>query len=520
MMKFRLVVATLTVATIVLTAATSATADSNGVTVYRDMSATVQSIAGVPYGTQTALRTWIAPMPDNGVDLIDEPGFPVGPLETDEKGTSKRSALSDGRYAYDTDGRGVDVYVMDMTPPSDEIPYLKSLGNVDFAPGAPAHADGYCFKFREDQYVKKPTHAAMVISLILQVAPATHVIFMGYDGCNGWGGADWANWIINNRAANRPALISASIQGPNWFSEVGLLQEAGISLVQASGNDSHAIDELPIAGSADQVMEDGSLGWADSCVHGFNDPRRIQVGAIDNAIMDDGSKDKWVAGWQPAAYSNVGKCIDVFAATATNFYINPDERIARPGAGTSAAAPLVAGVIARHLQTSPTDTPAQVKAWLLATAKDATGVMPDTLPGTTKKVLYMPAVIHKTNPGSLSLFIGKCIANVGLPVKAAKLNAIWSPALFDGFGKLKGYQIALLKNGKNVWSKMQASNKYFGSLPAPNAKYVLQVTQVTDAGRGPTATFEFSTKKLGTCGPQTVNSQGWVEIIKDQHWKK
>jgi subtilisin family serine protease len=73
-------------------------------------------------------------------------------------------------------------------------------------------------------------------------------------------------------------------------------------------------------------------------------------------------------------YSNYGPVVDIFAPgdqiIAAAYIQNSGGRSSSFHSfnGTSAAAPLVTGVIAQYLQTHPLATPAQVEAWLKGNA--------------------------------------------------------------------------------------------------------------------------------------------------------
>jgi len=94
----------------------------------------------------------------------------------------------------------------------------------------------------------------------------------------------------------------------------------------------------------------------------------ICVGAMDDFSLSDGAERK-------AFYSNNGPGVDVWAPADETLaagiigldpYVRADNGLFRDCLfnGTSAAAPVVAGIVAIHLQLNPTSTSSQVKDWL------------------------------------------------------------------------------------------------------------------------------------------------------------
>jgi len=112
----------------------------------------------------------------------------------------------------------------------------------------------------------------------------------------------------------------------------------------------------------------------DACYYAFGDlgaaPNNYAI--VVGATWVDGNTDKY--SW----FSNYGPCVTIFAPGGAGSY-DTAEDIASAGissnsdvaymSGTSMASPLVAGVIANYLSFYPTKSFAQVREWLLATAR-------------------------------------------------------------------------------------------------------------------------------------------------------
>ncbi len=121
------------------------------------------------------------------------------------------------------------------------------------------------------------------------------------------------------------------------------------------------------------TVPSGHRNWLTPTGMGYNSVTDfhpvICVGAMDDFRLSDGAERK-------TFYSNNGPGIDVWApadetlAAGLNFDANKYQRqdnilfYDRYFNGTSAAAPVVAGIVAIHLQLNPTSTSSQVKNWL------------------------------------------------------------------------------------------------------------------------------------------------------------
>lgn len=143
------------------------------------------------------------------------------------------------------------------------------------------------------------------------------------------------DWVTAH--AKRPAIANMSLGGPADEAMDKALQasvDKGISYAVAAGNES-----------------------SDACrVSPARAPAAITVGATDNT-------DK------AATFSNVGKCVDVFApgVDVESVAITGPEASAKHS-GTSMASPHVAGGVALYLAAHPDATPAQVTEALVGKA--------------------------------------------------------------------------------------------------------------------------------------------------------
>jgi subtilisin family serine protease len=229
-------------------------------------------------------------------------------------------------YTYDTTGIGVHAYVIDSGLNVTHSEFTGRVGvGADFVGGGVNDCNGH------------GTHVAGTIGgTTYGIAKAVTIHPVRVFPCAG--GSPWStilagmNWVASNHIA--PAVVNMSLGGginTSVDTAVANLHNInGITVVVAAGNSN-----------------------ADACNFSpARAPLAITVGSIDSTDTRSG-------------FSNYGTCLDWFAPggnirsawigsnTATNTI-----------SGTSMAAPHVAGVAARYLQTYPTATPAAVRAAL------------------------------------------------------------------------------------------------------------------------------------------------------------
>ena len=229
------------------------------------------------------------------------------------------------------DGQGsvnLDVYIIDTGIASN--PDINGGTEVNFAGGPDTDCDGH------------GTHMAGIVGAIdndsgfVGVAPGVRVHGVKALDCKGRGTATSAiagvDWVVAHGA--RPAVITMSFGGPiskPFDDAVTRAVAAGFVVTTAAGNEHRDACKLSPAHM-------GTLNGV------------ITVGATNQ-------KDK------PAAFSNTGKCVDMWApgVNIPSYWLNGAIAIAT---GTSGSAPHVAGVAALYLTGSGSKAPADAEAAL------------------------------------------------------------------------------------------------------------------------------------------------------------
>ena len=158
-------------------------------------------------------------------------------------------------------------------------------------------------------------------------------------GSGSWSGViAGMDWVVNNRV--RPAVANMSLGGGASSSVDAALSRliaSGVTVGVAAGNGNRGGRQQDACGSS---------------------PARVPEAITVGATTSSDSKTSW---------SNYGPCVDWFApgSSITSAWYSSNTAT-NTISGTSMATPHVVGVAALHLQGSPNDTPAQVRAALYA----------------------------------------------------------------------------------------------------------------------------------------------------------
>lgn len=278
------------------------------------------------------------PGPSWGLDRIDQRNLPL-----------------DQEYAYENDGQGVDVYVIDtgILPTHHEFvgrafPVFDAI-DVE---GAGIDCNGH------------GSHVAGIIGgQTYGVAQSVRLFGVRVLNCQGTGtwsnvidGVNFVTWHRKQTAQQgRPAVANMSLGGEvNRAADAAVRNSirAGVTYVVAAGNGNSDVSGYSPA----NVVE------------------AITVGATNEFDFR-------------AEFSNFGATLDVFAPGVfiPSAWIGDNDMIAY-ASGTSMAAPFVTGVVAQYLQINRTASPAAVRSALVGIS--TTGVVNNSPRETPNRLLY------------------------------------------------------------------------------------------------------------------------------------
>jgi subtilisin family serine protease len=284
---------------------------------------------------------------DWGLDRIDERDLPLN-----------------HHFRYTTTGAGVNAYILDTgiaaAVGSREV---NAFSAIDDTSGNPVFGD--C-----------NGHGTAVAGFLANVAKdvTLNAVRIGYlcGTCGGTGHRD-PNLVSAGSACG--ILLSDAIAGVNWVAAHRV--KPAVANLSFGGSASQALDDAVtgmINAGVTVVVAAGNNGGSACDISPARVPAAITVGASDSsdsrAIFDS------------VESSNFGPCLDLFAPGKDLFTGGPTF------SGTSGAAPLVAGAVARYLQSTPTATPSAAQTYIINNA--TTGRLSNIGTGSPNRLLFSP----------------------------------------------------------------------------------------------------------------------------------
>jgi subtilisin family serine protease len=327
-----------------------------------------------------------------GLDRIDQRGLPLN-----------------NTYSYNTDGSGVDVYIIDtgIRASHNQFGGRVTSGYTTISDGRGTQdCDGH------------GTHVAGTVGgNIHGVAKNVRLVPVRVLNCRGEGNYSQVisalNWVRNHNASNpaRPSVANLSLGGPpssNLDSAVRALVSDKITVVVASGNDG-----------------------VNACLVS---PARVSEAITVNASTIRFSRDVFTS------WSNYGSCTDLYAPgdVITSAWWTSDSATEWES-GTSMAAPHVAGAAARLLQIHPTWTPAQVWNKIRSDATDVDFGLGSL--GDPNRLLFIsPQTSSATAPSAPTI--------TGTTLGSGQIAVAFRPGS-DGGSTVTNYQFST--NGGESW---------------------------------------------------------------------
>lgn len=288
-----------------------------------------------------------------------QPPNPAGAPPTGLDRIDRRLTPLNGTYTYSETGAGVNVYVIDSG---------MRITHTEFSGRAVNGFSVVAGDFTD--CINHGTHVAGTIGgETFGVAKDVNLINVrvGNAACvpTAAGQIAGMDWVAANRVL--PAVANLSLGGPVSNAvdvSIGGMIASGVVAVVAAGNNN-----------------------GDACMRS---PGRVPAAITVGSTVPATDARSIFAGGQA---SNFGTCLDLFAPGSNIMSASRTGDAATATlSGTSMAAPHVAGVAARFLQTYPTATPAQVWAGILNAANTAAtigwGGVTDPQPGSPNVLLH------------------------------------------------------------------------------------------------------------------------------------
>ena len=294
----------------------------------------------------TARATAVQAPPSWNLDRIDQRFLPL-----------------DGKYVYESQGAGVNVYVIDSGIRTTHVDF------EDRAFGAYSTLDD------QGGAVDCTGHGTGVASVVAGVAHgvAKQAFVHSVRVLNCLNMAPWSDviaaldWVTANHL--KPAVVNLSLGGGRSFAveaAIKRLIQAGVTVVGAAGNDQ-----------------------TDACA--------MTPGGVTEALIVGNANENDMRQWD----SNYGACVDLFGPGTNVITASSSEDTALATSyGTSFAAPHVTGAAALYLERRPTATAVDVT---LAVLSSATSGALTALPAQTQNLILYTSGLGDRTPPTITL---------------------------------------------------------------------------------------------------------------------
>lgn len=413
-----------------------------------------------------------------GLDRIDQEAMPLS-----------------GNYLYaDTsDGTGVDIYIVDtgIRRTHEEFTGRVATGYYDasFASsteddcGHGTHVSGIAAGTRYG-VAKKAT--IVPVKIFPGGSKATCDL-----GTTTQAFIDGLNWVKGDHAPGKAAVANLSLGTDAYSNSLDLavkgLVDDGIVVIVAAGNDGN---EPADKGYVSTASDATSISPACSA-------KRLSLnGSLTVAATGGISGSTFTGEDIEASYSNYGPCVDIFAPGTNIRSAWPVTGLARPSdannpdlfpgryadtgvnnkSGTSMAAPFVSGAAALLLQETPTATPAQITARIIANA--------------TSNVV---SIISRGAVASPNLLLYTCasVCPPGAPREVAiaraartEISVTWVAPESDGGAAVTGYTATATATGESTVTCTSTGLSCTLTGLKAGTSYAISVAGANSAGTG------------------------------------
>jgi len=335
----------------------------------------------------------------------------------------QRTAIGSGddRYRYCEKASSVVVYTLDTGINKKHTEFLTSSGASRVLDGVKFASDTWVWPGEADDYGTYPCggwvdsylggHGTSVASLIggktLGIAKAVQLVPLRVFTCNGENGSvehlcwalDWIKSASNPHRNHRPALVNVSVRVATNLPFVSALE----SVINGLVLDSTGWSGITVVASANNQNTNQACSTPARMAYrntSFVSPGRvISVGGTNEAdarwqcVGAECYNEKGCANQDVPAASNYGPIVDIWAPAhnlqSAHIKCSTCRRtVVYTKSGTSFAAAIVSGVVARMLQANPSLKPSEVWSRLQT---DATIVTPTIDPSTGNSMLVYRA---------------------------------------------------------------------------------------------------------------------------------
>jgi Subtilase family/Peptidase inhibitor I9 len=286
----------------------------------------------------------------------------------------ERDRPLNNHFTYTTTGAGVNAYILDSgIDGSDSMDFGSRVVNaytaIQDGAGNPLHGD--C----NGHGTKVAKALGGTVSGVAKGVTLNAVRIATICNCGVPGPGSMDPPLVSTGSC-QGILLSDALDGINWVT--GHRVKPAVANMSFSGGATQSLDDAVQGMINAGVVAVVAAGNAGVSACGAS-PARV-AGALTVGASDQNDARSV---WNSTQSSNFGSCLDLFAPGTDLDLWNTSTF-----SGTSAAAPLVAGAVARYLQSTPAATPSQAHSYIVNNA--TTGRLTSIGTGSPNRLLFSP----------------------------------------------------------------------------------------------------------------------------------